>query len=219
MEVPLSFCGLVMVQIFILKTSNFALNVECVDLANEYQWGELLNYTYFSCTKATCVCESVQSYFSRATHAEIYARVYTLLREALRGSGASLPAQIWSWWRTARKCFLFLCLVTPATVTRGGQGGSSRLQIAEGERQREGKGQGKGHRLRSGEEEPEEEDERGEEGGGAPGVRGEEGDPDLGEAGEGQGPVLIEQRGEARQKASAEAEEGPTLGIRVVGLP
>lgn len=37
MEVPLSFCGLVMVQIFILKTSNFALNVECVDLANEYQ--------------------------------------------------------------------------------------------------------------------------------------------------------------------------------------
>lgn len=47
----------------------------------------------------------------------------------------------------------------------------------------------------------------------------EEGDPDLGEAGEGKVPIVIEERGEARQKAPAETErEGPTLGICVVSL-
>lgn len=58
---PLLFLWPSMVQIFIFKTYNFALNVECVDLVNEYQWVEMLNYTYFSCTKAVCVYESVQT--------------------------------------------------------------------------------------------------------------------------------------------------------------
>ena len=52
-----------------------------------------------------------------------------------------------------------------------------------------------------------------------PDIGGEEGDPDLGEAGEGKVPIVIEERGETRQKAPAETEgEGPTLRIRVVSL-
>lgn len=45
----------------------------------------------------------------------------------------------------------------------------------------------------------------------------EEGDPDFGEAGEGEVPVLIEERGEARRKAFAETEgeapEPEILGV------
>ena len=92
---PLLFLWPSMVQIFILKTYNFALNVDCVDLVNEYQWGETLNYTYFSCTKAVCVYESVQIILFWGQPMMRFMHMFTLyIRKGIRWSGALLPAQI-----------------------------------------------------------------------------------------------------------------------------